>query len=83
VEALGKSPRSGYFCQGRFGAVAMDEDHLAAAMRYVSLNPVRARLVARARDWRWSSTRAHLTGKDDGITARAPARGREHRPAPR
>jgi hypothetical protein len=45
---------------------------LAAALRYVSLNPVRARLVARAQDWCWSSTRAHLTGKDDGITARAP-----------
>ena len=68
--------RSGHFWQGRFGAVAMDEDHLAAAMRYVSLNPVRARLVARAQDWRWSSTRAHLTGKDDGITARAPIRER-------
>jgi putative transposase len=68
--------RSGHFWQGRFGAVAMDEDHLAAALRYVSLNPVRARLVARAQDWRWSSTRAHLTGKDDGITARAPIRER-------
>jgi putative transposase len=68
--------RSGHFWQGRFGAVAMDEDHLAAAVRYVSLNPVRARLVARAQDWRWSSTRAHLTGKDDGITARAPIRER-------
>jgi putative transposase len=68
--------RTGHFWQGRFGAVAMDEEHLAAAMRYVSLNPVRARLVARAQDWRWSSTRAHLTGKDDGITARAPIRER-------
>jgi putative transposase len=67
---------TGHFWQGRFGAVAMDEDHLAAALRYVSLNPVRARLVARAQDWRWSSTRAHLTGKDDGITARAPIRER-------
>jgi putative transposase len=38
--------------QGRFGAVAMDEQHLAAALRYVALNPVRARLVARAQDWR-------------------------------
>jgi putative transposase len=42
----------------------------------VALNPVRARLVGRAQDWRWSSTRAHLTGKDDGVTARAPARER-------
>jgi putative transposase len=68
--------RTGHFWQGRFGAVAMDEGHLAAALLYVSLNPVRARLVARAQDWRWSSTRAHLTGKDDGVTARAPVRER-------
>ena len=50
----------------------MDEEHLAAALRYVSLNPVRARLVERARDWRWSSVRAHLGGRDDGVTALAP-----------
>ena len=68
--------RTGHFWQGRFGAVALDEDHLAAALRYVSLNPVRARLVTRPQDWRWSSTRAHLSGKDDGITARAPTRER-------
>ena len=68
--------RTGHFWQGRFGAVVMDEAHLAAALRYVSLNPVRARLVARARDWRWSSTRAHLTGKSDGLTALAPIRDR-------
>lgn len=64
--------RTGHFWQGRFGCVAMDEAHLAAALRYVSLNPVRARLVERAQDWRWSSTRAHLRGKDDGLTTRAP-----------
>ena len=71
--------RTGHFWQGRFGSAVMDEDHLVAALRYVSLNPVRARLVARARDWRWSSTRAHLTDKDDGVTARAPV----HRRFPR
>src|SRR5260370_40455331 len=68
--------RSGHFWQGRFGAVAMDEEHLAAALRYVSLNPVRARLVQRARDWRWSSTSAHLRGKDDGLTPLAPIKDR-------
>ena len=68
--------RSGHFWQGRFGAVAMDEQHLMAALRYVSLNPVRARLVERAQDWRWSSTSAHLRGKDDGLTALAPIRDR-------
>jgi len=68
--------RTGHFWQGRFGAVAMDEQHLAAALRYVSLNPVRARLVQRAQDWRWSSTRAHLRGTDDGITVRSPIKDR-------
>src|SRR5229473_6582859 len=68
--------RTGHFWQGRFGAVAMDEDHLAAALRYVSQNPVRARLVERAQDWRWSSTRAHLRGKDDGLTALTPIKDR-------
>ena len=27
--------------------------------------PVRARLVAQAQDWAWSSARAHLAGQDD------------------
>ena len=54
----------------------MDEDHLAAAFRYVSLNPVRARRVARAQDWRWSSARAHLGLGEDGLTDVAPARAR-------
>ena len=37
---------------------------------------MRARLVERAQDWRWSSTRAHLRGKDDGLTSLAPIRDR-------
>jgi putative transposase len=58
------------------GAVAMDEEHLAAALRYASLSPAWARLVERAQDWRWSSTRAHLRDKDDGLTALAPIKHR-------
>jgi putative transposase len=50
----------------------MDEAHLYAAIRYVSLNPVRARLVARAQDWPWSSVRAHLARRDDGVVTVAP-----------
>src|SRR6266852_567918 len=68
--------RTGHFWQGRFGAVAMDEAHLAAALRYVTLNPVRARLVARPEDWRWSSVHAHLSGNPDGLTVCAPVRDR-------
>jgi putative transposase len=61
--------RCGHFWQGRFGCVAMDGAHLAAAIRYIVLNPVRARLVAQARDWRWSSLHAHLDPtRSDGVT---------------
>jgi putative transposase len=63
---------TGHLWQGRFGAVAMDEAHLAAAARYVALNPVRARLVSRAEDWPWSSTRAHLGIADDALVDTAP-----------
>ena len=52
--------------------MALDEVHLVAAARYVALNPVRARLVARAQDWEWSSARAHLAGRDDGMVRVAP-----------
>lgn len=58
--------RTSHFWQGRFGAVAMDERHVAVALRYVSLNPVRARLVQRG-SRRWASTRAHLRERDDGL----------------
>ncbi len=54
----------------------MDEDHLAAAYRAVNLNPVRARSVARAEDWPWSSARALLGLAEDGLTDLAPARQR-------
>ena len=50
----------------------MDEAQLLNAVRYVSLNPVRARLVKRARSWAWSSTRAHLAGVDDEVVKVAP-----------
>jgi putative transposase len=63
---------SGHLFQRRYGSVLMDDDHLITAVRYVSLNPVRARLVARAGDWPWSSVRAHLSGRDDGLVTVKP-----------
>ena len=52
---------SGHLFQGRFHAVLVDSDrHLIAVCRYVELNPVRAGLVAKPVDWRWSSYRAHI-----------------------
>ncbi|WP_133064251.1 hypothetical protein [Sandarakinorhabdus cyanobacteriorum] len=69
--------RTGHFWQGRFGCVAMDEAHLVAAIRYVALNPVRARLVPRAQDWRWSGVHALLDpARGDGLTETAPVLAR-------
>ena len=50
---------SGHIWQGRFKAFPIEQDdHLLTVLRYIELNPVRAQLVARAEDWRWSSARA-------------------------
>jgi putative transposase len=68
----GRGRWRGHLFDGRFASVVMDESHLLAAVRYVALNPVRARLVARAEDGKWSSVRAHLEGRDDGLVAVAP-----------
>ncbi len=52
---------------GRFGSVVMDKEYLSHAVRYVLLNPVRAGLVKRPQDWKWSSASAHLAGHDDEL----------------
>jgi putative transposase len=59
---------TGYLWQGRFASYPMDEAHLVTAIRYVELNPVKAKLIERAEDWRWSSARAHVRQKADGLT---------------
>jgi putative transposase len=64
---------TGHLWQGRFSSVAMDEAHFVTALRYVALNPVRARLVAKPEDWAWSSTRALLAGADNHVVTVAPA----------
>ena len=63
---------TGHLWQGRFSSTAMDGRHFLAAVPYVALNPVRAGLTERAADWPWSSTRALLAGKDDGVVTVAP-----------
>jgi putative transposase len=51
--------RSGHVWQNRFFSCPMSGSHLLNAVRYVELNPVRARLAAVAWEWPWSSARAH------------------------
>ncbi|WP_158818019.1 transposase [Methylocapsa sp. S129] len=74
-----RARQTGHLFQGRFGSLAMDEDHLMAAARYVALNPVRARLAARAQDWPHSSVRAHLQGRNDSLVEVGPLLARAPR----
>lgn len=57
----------GHLWQERFHSFVMDEKHLAAAVPYVELNPVRARLCDRPGQWRWSSARARIAGDRDPL----------------
>ena len=62
----------GHLWQERFASFPMDETHLMAAVRYVELNPVRAGIVTKPADYPWSSTKAHLLGKDDVLVKTKP-----------
>ena len=62
----------GHLWQERFHSFAMDDAHLLACARYVEQNPVKAGLVGRPEEWRWSSARAHLAGQDDALCQAAP-----------
>jgi len=57
----------GHLWQGRFHSCVLDDAHMWSAVRYVERNPVRAGLVGRAEDWRWSSAAAHCGRRTDPI----------------
>jgi putative transposase len=52
--------RSGHLWQGRFYSCALDERHFWLAMKYIELNPVRARLCRKPWRYAWSSSSAHV-----------------------
>jgi putative transposase len=45
----------------------MDNKHLLAAVRYIAANPVKAGLVKRPEQYRWSSVAAYLFGRNDPL----------------
>ncbi len=58
---------SGHLYQGQFKSFPVESDeHLYTVLRYVEGNPVRANLVERAEDWRWSSLGRYAKGDDRG-----------------
>jgi len=58
----------GHVWQGRYKSSLVDkEDYFIWCGLYVELNPVRAGLVARPENWRWSSYNFHAFGKTDPL----------------
>lgn len=58
----------GHLFQGRYNAIVIQkESHLQEVCRYVVLNPVRAKAVAKVEDWTWSSYRGTV-----GLSDRPP-----------
>lgn len=62
----------GHLWQGRFASFPMDEPYLIATARYIELNPVKAGMVKRPEEYRWSSAKAHLQGEDDILVKAGP-----------
>jgi len=50
----------------------MDERYLPVALRYIELNPVRARLVTDPIAYPWSSARAHIEKRNDVLVRVSP-----------
>jgi putative transposase len=45
----------------------MQQPHLLACIRYIEMNPVRAKLVQELQERPWSSSKAHISGQEDGF----------------
>ena len=53
----------GHLFQGRFKSIHVEkENHLLELSRYVVLNPVRAGIVEKPEEWKWSSYRMTVGG---------------------
>ena len=60
--------RSGTLWEGRFKASLVDtETYFLRCCRYIECNPVRAQMVVRPADYRWSSYRSHAEGAPDKL----------------
>ena len=60
--------RRGTLWEGRHKGIIVESTvYLLTCMRYIELNPVRAGLVARPEDYRWSSYAANALGEDNWV----------------
>ena len=65
--------RTGALWEGRYRpALVYDERYWLTCMRYVELNPVRAGIVSKPEQYRWSSYAHHAFGKRDALVSGHP-----------
>ena len=63
-----KRGKSGHLFQGRYKSILVEQDsYYGELTRYIHRNPLRARIVEKADEYRWSSYRAYLGRKHDGV----------------
>lgn len=59
-----KRKKSGHLFQGRYKSIIVEVDaYYNELSRYIHLNPVRAKMVRKPSDYRWSSYNAYLSGR--------------------
>jgi putative transposase len=62
-----RGKEKGHLWQGRFYSCILDEQHMYAAIRYIENNPVRANIVEKPYDYKWSSAKAHVYRRKDTV----------------
>lgn len=62
-----KRKAKGHLWQGRFYSCILDEKHLVAAAKYIERNAVRANMVKKPWEWKWSSAAAHIGNGENTI----------------
>ena len=68
-----QSVGSGHIYQARYrNHVCVSERRLLAMIRYVEANPLAAKLVTRAREWKWSSLWMRLHGGEENFLTPCP-----------
>jgi putative transposase len=68
--------RRGHLFEGRYKAIVCDQDsYLLELVRYIHLNPVRAKMVKRPGKWPWSGHGEYLGTENRGLIDSGPVMG--------
>jgi len=61
-----KYRRRGRLWENRYFSCPVDKnEYLWAVVKYIEMNPVRAKIVENPEEWRWSSAQKHIKGRDN------------------